>query len=94
MQKSDVINIIQGGNPHSKAIMVVMSQIMVELGVENCPYCGNHSPQIFETILGKHYRCPDCFCMWDVDMAQIKEEAIKRVEAIIASGEETGMCCR
>lgn len=78
MDKKDLIEVLDEGNPMNKWVKVAMSQIIVEL--QTCPCCKNEETERYSSIVDTWYRCADCGCRWRINQDKVKELARKQVE--------------
>lgn len=78
MDKKDLIEILDEGNPMNKWVKVAMSQIMAEL--QTCPCCKSEETERYSSIVDTWYRCAECGCRWRINQDKVKEIARKQVE--------------
>jgi transposase-like protein len=79
MNKFDFIKIKSEGDPMRKWISIAVNQVLSEL--MECPTCASKNITKYEGgRFLSFFRCDDCYCLWEIDMEKVKQEAQARVE--------------
>ena len=72
------IKIRDEGDAHRKWLRVAESQLLAQCMI--CPCCDSDNAQDLTVGIDKFYRCPDCYCTWEVDIEGIRAKAKELVD--------------
>lgn len=78
-----LIKIRKKGDPDRKWLSVAESQLMTHC--TTCPCCNSEGERMTSGI-DVYFRCPDCFCTWEVDREKVRAKAQELVERMKAEG--------